>query len=63
MLMRRNFGSPISSVIGPGSGATARVGQWSAFLPRGLRGLTDHIDSIAIRRGRPGTLLIIRAIK
>jgi SAM-dependent methyltransferase len=41
----------------------SRVGQWSAFLPRGLRGLADHIDRIAIRRGWPGTLLIIRAIK
>lgn len=41
----------------------SRVGQWSAFLPRGLREIADHIDRIAIRRGRPGTLLIVRAIK
>jgi SAM-dependent methyltransferase len=41
----------------------ARVGQWSPYLPAPLRGLADRLDRRAIRRGRPGTLLVLRAQK
>jgi len=39
----------------------SRVGQWGSYLPRLLRPLADWTDRRAIRKGRPGTLLIIRA--
>ena len=41
----------------------ARIGQWSPYLPRGLRGLADRLDRLELRRGRPGTLLAVRAQK
>ncbi|WP_406695909.1 methyltransferase domain-containing protein [Singulisphaera sp. Ch08] len=41
----------------------SRVGQWNAYLPRPLRPLADSWDRRAIRHGRPGTLLVIRAVK
>ncbi|SIO61502.1 Methyltransferase domain-containing protein [Singulisphaera sp. GP187] len=41
----------------------SRVGQWSSYLPRPLRPLADFGDRLAIRNSRPGTLLIIRAVK
>jgi SAM-dependent methyltransferase len=41
----------------------SRVGQWGAYLPRPLRPISDWIDRRAIRKGRPGSLLIIRAEK
>jgi SAM-dependent methyltransferase len=41
----------------------SRVGQWGPYLPRCLRAMADRMDRGAIRRGRPGTLLIIRAVK
>jgi SAM-dependent methyltransferase len=41
----------------------SRVGQWSPYLPLRLRPLADLWDHRSIRRGRPGTLLMIRAEK
>lgn len=41
----------------------SRVGQWNAYLPRPLRPLADFWDRRAIRYERPGTLLLIRAVK
>jgi len=41
----------------------SRVGQWSPYLPGWLRAMANRIDRRAIRGGRPGTLLIVRAVK
>jgi SAM-dependent methyltransferase len=41
----------------------SRVGQWGDYLPGHLRTIADGIDRRAIRKGRPGSLLIIRAEK
>jgi SAM-dependent methyltransferase len=41
----------------------SRVGQWGNFLPSWLRAVADRMDRHSIRTGRPGTLLITRAIK
>ena len=41
----------------------SRVGQWSAYLPKRLRRFADEIDRRSIRKGRPGTLLIVRAVR
>jgi SAM-dependent methyltransferase len=41
----------------------SRVGQWSPYLPPPLRPLADYCDRRSMRRGRPGTLLMIRAEK
>lgn len=41
----------------------ARVGQYSGYLPGPLRPLAHWADRRDIRRGRPGTLLAIRAAK
>jgi SAM-dependent methyltransferase len=41
----------------------SRVGQWSSFLPRWLKGMAERMDHLSIRRKQPGTLLIIRAMK
>jgi SAM-dependent methyltransferase len=39
------------------------VGQWSPYLPTWLRNLADRMDRHGIRKGWPGTLLIVRAVK
>jgi SAM-dependent methyltransferase len=39
------------------------VGQWSPYLPGWLRGIACRMDQRAIRKGRPGTLMIVRAVK
>lgn len=41
----------------------SRVGQWSPYLPESLCAMADQIDRRAIRKGRPGTLLIVHAVK
>lgn len=41
----------------------SRVGQVDSYLPRFLGPLTRAMDRRAIRRGRPGTLLAVRAVK
>jgi SAM-dependent methyltransferase len=41
----------------------ARVGQYSDYLPRSLRPLAHWHDRRRIRRGRPGTILAVRAVK
>ena len=41
----------------------SRVGQWSPYLPKRLRRFADEIDRRSIRKGCPGTLLIVRAVK
>jgi SAM-dependent methyltransferase len=41
----------------------SRVGQWGAYLPPPLRPLSELWDRRAMRSGRPGTLLMIRAEK
>jgi SAM-dependent methyltransferase len=41
----------------------SRVGQCSYYLPRRLHPLMDSLERRAIRKGRPGTLLAIRAVK
>jgi SAM-dependent methyltransferase len=41
----------------------ARADQWSGYFPRPLRPLIAAVDRRAIRAGRPGTLLAIRAMK
>jgi SAM-dependent methyltransferase len=41
----------------------SRVGQWSPYFPRRLHAMADWIDERAVRSGRPGTLLIVRAVK
>jgi SAM-dependent methyltransferase len=41
----------------------SRVGQFSSYLPRALRGMADWLDRITIRQGWPGTLLVVRAVK
>lgn len=41
----------------------SRVGQISPYLPRPLRPVAEAFDRRAIRQGRPGTLLAIRAVK
>jgi SAM-dependent methyltransferase len=41
----------------------SRVGQWGPYLPRPLQGIAGAIDRRSIRKGRPGTLLAVRAIK
>jgi SAM-dependent methyltransferase len=41
----------------------ARVGQWSPYLPSSLRSTADRLDRWAIGRGKPGTLLVVRAQK
>jgi SAM-dependent methyltransferase len=41
----------------------SRVGQWSVCFPRPFRPFVDALDRRAVRQGRPGTLLMIRATK
>ena len=41
----------------------SRVGQWSSYLPRPLRGIANSIDERSIAEGKPGTLLAVRIIK
>jgi SAM-dependent methyltransferase len=41
----------------------ARVGQYSGYLPAPLRPLAHWHDRRDLRRGRPGTLLAVRAVK
>jgi SAM-dependent methyltransferase len=41
----------------------SRVGQWSHYFPQCLRAMAEWMDRDAVRRGRPGMLLIIRAVK
>ncbi|MGO9919379.1 MAG: class I SAM-dependent methyltransferase [Isosphaeraceae bacterium] len=41
----------------------SRVGQWSPYLPRSLRGIARGIDERSIRKQQPGTLLAIRVVK
>ena len=41
----------------------SRTGQWSGYLPKAFRPMADWMDRRAIRKGRPGTLLIVRAQK
>jgi SAM-dependent methyltransferase len=41
----------------------SRVGQCSYYLPRSLQPLMDALERRAIRRGKPGTLLAVRAVK
>jgi SAM-dependent methyltransferase len=39
----------------------ARVGQCDELFPRPLRPLTRRLESIRLQRGKPGTLLVVRA--
>jgi SAM-dependent methyltransferase len=41
----------------------SRVGQLNAYFPRWLHPLANFLDRRAIRRGKPGTLLAVRAVK
>jgi hypothetical protein len=41
----------------------ARVGQCDDLFPRVLRPLSRGLESARIRRGKPGTLLVVRAAK
>ncbi|HKI20887.1 MAG TPA: class I SAM-dependent methyltransferase [Isosphaeraceae bacterium] len=41
----------------------SRVGQWSPYLPRSLRGIARGIDARSIRKQQPGTLLAVRVVK
>lgn len=41
----------------------AKIGQCDPIFPRSLRPLSHRLDSRAIRRQKPGTLLVIRAEK
>jgi SAM-dependent methyltransferase len=41
----------------------AREGQLEGYLPRVLHPLARRLDRAAIRGGRPGTLLAVRAVK
>jgi SAM-dependent methyltransferase len=41
----------------------ARVGQLNYYVPRPLRPLTDWLDRRALARGKPGTVLAVRAVK
>jgi SAM-dependent methyltransferase len=41
----------------------AKVGQCNYYYPRCLHRLADVLDRRAIRRGKPGTLLAVRAVK
>jgi len=41
----------------------ARVGQCDDLFPRGVRPLSRRLESASIKRGKPGTLLVVRAAK
>jgi SAM-dependent methyltransferase len=41
----------------------SRVGQWSPYLPKPIRRFADELDRRSIRNGRPGTLMIVRAVR
>jgi SAM-dependent methyltransferase len=41
----------------------SRVGQLNGYYPQALHGLANFLDRRAIRRGKPGTLLAVRAVK
>lgn len=41
----------------------ACVGQLNYYVPRPLRPLTDWLDRRALARGKPGTVLAVRAVK
>jgi SAM-dependent methyltransferase len=41
----------------------SRVGQLNGYLPRPFHPMANLLDRRAIRRGKPGTLLVVRAVK
>lgn len=41
----------------------SRVGQCDELFPRFLRPLSRRLERRAVRRGKPGTLLVVRAVK
>lgn len=41
----------------------SREGQCGDYFPRPLRGLANWWDRRGLRRGRPGTLLVVRAVR
>jgi SAM-dependent methyltransferase len=41
----------------------SRIGQCDALFPRFVRPLSRWVETRAIRRGKPGTLLAVRAVK
>jgi SAM-dependent methyltransferase len=41
----------------------SKVGQWNSYFPRPLHPVISMLDRRAIRAGKPGTLLLVRAMK
>ncbi len=40
-----------------------RLGQLDAYVPQVMRGLVRILDELEIKRGLPGSLLLVRAVR